>query len=706
MTTKVDIYKIEVDVQGAETIGQMEAGIKQLRKELKDKKVGSEEFNQLSKEIGEAEGKLQEMTAQSQQAGKKVGGAFQSAGKTIEAGFKGAMGASMLFAGSSEESIRLMAQLQGAMQLKEGVGSLITAARASNMLTGALGGASKASRVLKLALISTGIGAIVVLLGSLVAWFSKTTEGMEAMNTAMNVVSGVIDVIIDRIVKFGGALVKFLKGDFAGGINDMKEAFSGVGEQMQENIKRAQELSKMQNQLKKDEVAFIQVKAEQNKIIAEARAVTQDETASIEDKRKALEDMREAQETLIKEEIRQQEQRIAIMKLQQEQSQNNINDDKQMAEEMAKLISLKQQDANLSRTILREEKRVNAEARAQQQERIRNMQERVNKEIELEKRRLEVLEELTETDEKRFLERRKKAGIISVEEYNIALMEVEKKWAGIRASEQEKADREAEQQRKEAEEKRLSERAEAVAKLEAQFQQERLERLQSFQRGEISTRDELDQLNEAAELDAMNRRKELLLQQGEDITAIQLDIAQKEIDIEKRKNDELIKEQERLSMARMRVLGDSFRMLGALNQGFVKDEKQRENLRKAIAVGEIATDTALAISAAVKASSQNPANAVTAGGAGAVQLAASLVKIGTNIGSAMAILRSGNVGGGIGGGGGRGAAGAMASGSVMPQFNIRETMAEQMDTRVFVVEDDIRDMTNRVDDFNRVSVID
>lgn len=706
MTTKVDIYKIEVDVQGAETIGQMEAGIKQLRKELKDKKVGSEEFNQLSKEIGEAEGKLQEMTAQSQQAGQKVGGAFQSAGKTIEAGFKGAMGASMLFAGSSEESIRLMAQLQGAMQLKEGVGSLITAARASNMLTGALGGASKASKVLKLALISTGIGAIVVLLGSLVAWFSKTTEGMEAMNTAMNVVSGVIDVIIDRIVKFGGALVKFLKGDVIGGINDMKEAFSGVGEQMQENIKRAQELSKMQNQLKKDEVAFIEVKAEQKKIIDEARAVTQDETASIEDKRKALEDMREAQETLIKEEIRQQEQRIAIMKLQQEQSENNIKDDEAMAKERAKLIALKQQDANLSRTILREEKRVNAEARAQQQERIRNMQERVNKEIELEKRRLEVLEELTETDEKRFLERRKKAGIISVEEFNIAVMEVQKKWAGIRASQQEKADREDEQQRKEAEEKRLKERAEAVAALEVQFQQERLQRLQSFQRGEIATREELDQLNEAADLDAMNRRKDLLLQQGQDITAIQLEIAQKEIDIEKRKNDELIKEQERLSMARMSLLGDSFRMLGALNQGFVKDEKQRENLRKAIAVGEIATDTALAISAAVKASSQNPANAVTAGGAGAVQLAATLVKIGTNIGSAMAILRSGNVGGGIGAGGGRGAAGAMASGSVMPQFNIRETMAEQMDTRVFVVEDDIRDMTNRVDDYNRVSVID
>lgn len=703
MAEKVDIYKLEVDVKGAETIGQMEQGIKTLRKELKDKKVGSEEFNELSKEINNAEERLASMTEQSRQAGNKVGNAFSAAGKTIEAGFRGAMGASMMFAGSSEESIKLMAQLQGAMQLKEGIASIAASARAMNMLTGALGGASKASRVLKMALISTGIGAIVVLLGSLVAWFTKTTEGMEAMNTAMNVVSGVIDAIIDRIVKFGGALIKFLKGDFAGGINDMKEAFEGVGDAIQENIKRAQELSRMQNQLKKDEVAFIQVKAEQNKIIAEARAVTQDETASIEDKRQALQDMREAQERLIKEEIRQQQERINILKLQQEQSQNNLADDRAMAEEMAKLINLKQQDANLSRTILREEKRVNAEARQQQQERIRNMQDRVNKEIDLEKRRLEVLEELTETDEKVFLERRKKAGIISTEEYNIAIMEVEKKWAQKRSAEQEKLEREAEQKRKEAEAKRVQERAEELEANERGVNAKKLELMQEFERGEIDSREAFEQRMQELEFELLESRREILLEHGEDTLEVDLELAAKRVDIEKKKNDEILKADQELARARQHLQRSTFQMLGALSDGFSKDEEQRQNLRKAVAVGEIATDTALAISAAVKASSQNPANAVTAGGAGAVQLAATLVKIGTNIGAAMSILRSGrpSSGGSIGGG----ATATPSAGAATPFFNIQETQRDLPEQRVYVVEDDIRGATDRVDSFNRISVI-
>lgn len=704
MTTKVDVYKISVDVQGAETIGQMEEGIKNLRKELKEKKVGSEEFNELSKEISLAESKLKDMTDQSVKAGQKVGGAFKNAGKTIEAGFKGAMGASMLFAGSSEESIKLMAQLQGAMQLKEGIAGIAASVKQMGLLNTSLGGASKAANVLKLALISTGIGAIIVLLGSLVAWFTKTTEGMEKLNVAMNVVSGVIDVIVDRIVKFGGAMVKFLSGDFTGGINEMKEAFSGVGQQMQENIKRAQELSAAQNKLKKDEVAFITVKAEQNKIIAEARAVVQDETASIEEKRKALNDMRVAQDKLIKEEIRQQEERIKILKLQQAQSQNNIEDDKKMAEELAKLMELKQQNANLDRTILKAEKTVHNEAKAQERERVQAMQERINKEIELERRRLEVLEQLTEGDEKRFLEKKKRAGMLSTEEYNIAIMEVGKKWAGIRKSEEDKEQARQEKDRQERNKQILEKRAQELREFDEHININRLALLLEFQKGEIATREEYEERLRELELEALRERKEIMLEQGLDITDISIEIANREVAIIEEKNKKILDAENALKQARTKLLGDTFKMFTALNDGFTKDEQKRENIRKAIAVGEIATDTALAISAAVKASSANPANAVTGGAAGAVQLAATLVKIGTNIGAAMAILRSGNPSGVPSGDSG------MPSPSTAPQttptFNIRETQTQPQQQRVFVVEDDIRDMQDRVNGYNRVAIID
>jgi hypothetical protein len=704
MTTKVDVYKITVDVKNAETIGQMEEGIKNLRKELKDKKVGSDEFNELSKAIGEAEGKLSEMTEQSQQAGKKVGGAFQKAGKTIEAGFKGAMGASMLFAGSSEESIKLMAKLQGAMQLKEGIAGIMSSVKSMGLLNTAIGGASKAANILKIAIVSTGIGAFIVVLGSLVAWFTKTTEGMEKLNTALNVVSGVIDAIVDRIVKFGGAIVKFLSGDFKGGIEDMGNAFKGVGDAIQENIKRAQELSAMQNKLKKEEVDFIKVKAKQNEIIAEARAIIQDETESIENKRKALKDMSEAQDKLLNEEIRQQEVRVKILKMQQEQSTNNIKDNKELAEAEANLMEIKTQSANLSRTILKAEKTVNAEAKAQERERLQAMQERVNKEIELEKRRLEVMEQLTEGDEKRFLERRKKAGMISTEEYNIAIMEVQKKWAGIRKAEQDKAEKEAEQARKERDAEIAQRRSDELKQFDDHINVNRLALLVQYQNGEIATREEYEQRVQELELEALRERREILLEHGVDTTDISIEIANKEVAIVEEKNNKILESEKAIKDAKVKLLGDTFKMFEKLNEGFTKDEEKREKIRKAIAVGEIATDTALAISAAVKASSANPANAVTGGAAGAVQLAATLVKIGTNIGAAMAILRSGNPSGVPSGDGGMPSPGT--SPQTSPIFNIRETQTQPQQQRVYVVEDDIRGMQDRVNGYNRVAIID
>jgi hypothetical protein len=704
MTTKVDVYKITVDVKNAETIGQMEEGIKNLRKELKDKKVGSDEFNELSKAIGEAEGKLSEMTEQSQQAGKKVGGAFQKAGKTIEAGFKGAMGASMLFAGSSEESIKLMAKLQGAMQLKEGIAGIMSSVKSMGLLNTAIGGASKAANILKIAIVSTGIGAFIVVLGSLVAWFTKTTEGMEKLNTALNVVSGVIDAIVDRIVKFGGAIVKFLSGDFKGGIEDMGNAFKGVGDAIQENIKRAQELSAMQNKLKKDEVAFITVKAEQNKIIAQSREIIQDETKSIQEKRDALKAMQDAEEKLMNEEIRQQKERVKILELQQEQSKNNIEDDKQMAEAKAKLSEIEQRSAQTKKTILREEKRVNAEAKAQERERLQAMQERVNKEIELEKRRLEVMEQLTESDEKRFLERRKKAGMISTEEYNIAIMEVQKKWAGIRKAEQDKAEKEAEQARKERDAEIAQRRSDELKQFDDHINVNRLALLVQYQNGEIATREEYEQRVQELELEALRERREILLEHGVDTTDISIEIANKEVAIVEEKNNKILESEKAIKDAKVKLLGDTFKMFEKLNEGFTKDEEKREKIRKAIAVGEIATDTALAISAAVKASSANPANAVTGGAAGAVQLAATLVKIGTNIGAAMAILRSGNPSGVPSGDGGMPSPGT--SPQTSPIFNIRETQTQPQQQRVYVVEDDIRGMQDRVNGYNRVAIID
>tara|TARA_R110000823_G_scaffold109506_1_gene229212 strand:- start:136 stop:1827 length:1692 start_codon:yes stop_codon:yes gene_type:complete len=70
------------------------------------------------------------------------------------------------------------------------------------------------------------------------------------------------------------------------------------------------------------------------------------------------------------------------------------------------------------------------------------------------------------------------------------------------------------------------------------------------------------------------------------------------------------------------------------------DSKKGAAIQKATALAEIAVDTARAISSLVAASSANPLNAVTAGGAGAIQFTSGLLQIGSNIASAYALLKA------------------------------------------------------------------
>ena len=68
-------------------------------------------------------------------------------------------------------------------------------------------GLSAAMKVLKLALVSTGIGAIVVVLGALVSYLMKTKRGSDELSQAWKALGAVISVLIDRVSAFGEAII-------------------------------------------------------------------------------------------------------------------------------------------------------------------------------------------------------------------------------------------------------------------------------------------------------------------------------------------------------------------------------------------------------------------------------------------------------------------------------------------------------------------
>ncbi len=155
---------------------------------------------------------------------------------------------------------------------------------AMRAVTASVGGGTKALKLFRLALISTGIGAIVVALGSMVALLSKSQKGIDAVNVVLKSVGAVIQVFVDRAIAFGGALVKLFKGDVTGAFTDAKKAISGVGEEIKKEIAQAAALERRHQALRDSNRELTVEYANRRAEIAKLRLVIEDTTKSEEER--------------------------------------------------------------------------------------------------------------------------------------------------------------------------------------------------------------------------------------------------------------------------------------------------------------------------------------------------------------------------------------------------------------------------------------
>jgi hypothetical protein len=143
---------------------------------------------------------------------------------------------------------------------------------------------------IKAGLISTGIGAFVVVIGSLVAYFTQTKKGAELLEQAFAGIGAAISVLTDRISKIGGAIVKVFSGDFKGAAEDVKGALSGIADEI---VAEAEAAARIKGELQNITDAtreFNIEKANTNKEIAKALLLAEDEHASNEVRLQALKD--------------------------------------------------------------------------------------------------------------------------------------------------------------------------------------------------------------------------------------------------------------------------------------------------------------------------------------------------------------------------------------------------------------------------------
>ena len=139
-------------------------------------------------------------------------------------------------------------------------------------------------KLVKTAIAATGIGALILLLGSLIVVFSKTQKGVELFSKAMVSVGAFIDVLVDRLSALGDAVLKIFQGDFVGAANTAKQAISGIGEEIVKETQMAWKLKEALIELEKQETMLNMKRAAGRAVIEEQKRIADDTTKSLNER--------------------------------------------------------------------------------------------------------------------------------------------------------------------------------------------------------------------------------------------------------------------------------------------------------------------------------------------------------------------------------------------------------------------------------------
>lgn len=191
---------------------------------------------------------------------------------------------------SADANIPFIQQINQMVTSLDGVGDYLKGVKGEFVAVAtSTTGWTRALKLLKVALVSTGIGALVVALGSLVSYFTKTQKGVELANKVMASLGATVNVLIDRAGKLGSALINLFSGDFTKAGDDAKAIFTGIGDEIAEETKRAWELADVLNEIDKREVMLSMSRAANRAEIENLKKAADDTTLSTEERIKAAE---------------------------------------------------------------------------------------------------------------------------------------------------------------------------------------------------------------------------------------------------------------------------------------------------------------------------------------------------------------------------------------------------------------------------------
>lgn len=183
--------------KAGDTLKELRKTANQLNREVSNLKPGTEEFIKKSADLQKVNGRMGEIRNQ----------------------IKGTTEASNSLKDAFSRFVPFSGQFQ---KIGENLG----------FVTKGVGGLSRGFGVLRGAIISTGIGALVLILGSLIAYLTSTQEGMDKLNKVIRPLQAIFQRLIGVAQELGEKVFKRLQA----AIEDPKQAFIDLGNAIKENI--------------------------------------------------------------------------------------------------------------------------------------------------------------------------------------------------------------------------------------------------------------------------------------------------------------------------------------------------------------------------------------------------------------------------------------------------------------------------------------
>lgn len=394
----IEIKKLNTEVRTNERVlvaneratNANKGSVEQLREQLK---VASVEWSKLSKnerentERGRSLTKQKkDLTDQLKTLEKQTGDNRRNVGNYSE-GMKEALETSGLFT----------REQQALATIQKGV------AVATNIST-------KSVNLFKAALISTGIGAIIVALGSLITYLTSTQKGMDAVTSVTRPLFAIFERMKGVVQDLGGNVFKglgqILNGDIKEGLSTLgsglKDAASGARDAIKEGAAAGRELDKMQKQIERTEAELVKTRQDLNLEFERSREIAENDAKSQEERRKAAQAAIDAQNKLLEEESRLLDLRIEKKKLENSLNDTSRADQKALNELLAERSRLEAEAAgkrasarNLLEQIQREEV---AADKALQKEREKNFEAAEKAKTEALRKQIEERQAMIEAD--------------------------------------------------------------------------------------------------------------------------------------------------------------------------------------------------------------------------------------------------------------------------------------------------------------------